>query len=65
MRTLVLKRLYDLFNEQMHYQLLNRMPGKLIRTIVQARANFAIPMMAACYNLKRLVRFQASGIEAF
>jgi hypothetical protein len=31
------------------------MGGKLLRTIGQARANFAMTMMAACYNLKRLV----------
>jgi len=41
------------------------MGGKLIRTIGQARANFAMTMMATCYNLKRLVYFQKAGIEAF
>ncbi|MBD3816815.1 MAG: transposase, partial [Halothiobacillus sp.] len=39
-----------------------QMGGKLIRTIVQARANFAMTMMAACYNLKRLACFQRVGI---
>lgn len=39
--------------------------GKLIRTMGQARANFAMMMMAACYNLKRLVYFQRVGIVAF
>ena len=39
--------------------------GKLLRTIGQARANFAMTMMAACYNLKRLVYFQEAGIAAF
>ena len=40
------------------------MGGKLIRTIGQARASFAMTMMAACYNLKRLVYFQKAGIKA-
>ena len=45
---------------------IEQMGGKLIlRTIGQARANFAMTMMAACYNLKRLVHFQAAGIKAF
>ena len=39
--------------------------GKLLRTIGQMRANFAMTMMAACYNLKRRVYFQEAGIEAF
>jgi IS5 family transposase len=34
---------------------IEQMGGKLLRTIGQARANFAMTMMAACYNLKRLV----------
>ncbi len=42
-----------------------QMGGKLIRTIGQARASFALTMMAACYNLKRLVYFQRAGITAF
>jgi IS5 family transposase len=42
-----------------------QMGGKLIRTIGQARASFAMTMMAACYNLKRLVYFQEAGIEVF
>ena len=41
------------------------MGGKLLRTIGHARANFALTMMAACYNLKRLVYFQRAGIKAF
>jgi IS5 family transposase len=41
-----------------------QMGGKLIRTIGRARANFAMTMMAACYNLKRLVYFQEAGIKA-
>ena len=41
------------------------MGGKLLRTIGQARANFAMTMTAACYNLKRLVYFRKAGIEAF
>jgi len=44
---------------------IEQMGGKLLRTIGQARANFAMTMMAACYNLKRLVFFQEAGIEAF
>ena len=31
----------------------------------QARASFAMTMMAACYNLKRLTYFQKAGIVAF
>jgi IS5 family transposase len=42
-----------------------QMGGKLIRTIGQARARFGLTMMAACYNLKRLVYFQKAGITAF
>jgi IS5 family transposase len=41
---------------------IEQMGGKLIRTIGQARANFAMTMMAACYNLKRLAYFQRAGI---
>ncbi|AKU14361.1 TnpA [Azoarcus sp. CIB] len=44
---------------------LEQMSGKLLRTIGQAQANFAMTMMAACYNLKRLVYFLEAGIEAF
>lgn len=44
---------------------MTQMGGKLIRTIGQARANFAMIMMAGCYNLKRLVYFRKAGIEAF
>lgn len=44
---------------------IEQMGGKMIRTIGQARASFAMTMMAACYNLKRLVYFQKSGIKAF
>ena len=44
---------------------INQMGGKLIRTIGQARANFAMTMMATCYNLKRMVYFNRSGITAF
>jgi len=31
---------------------IEQMGGKLLRTIGQARANFAMTMMAACYNLR-------------
>ena len=44
---------------------INQMGGKLIRTIGQARANFGMTMMAACYNLKRMVYFNRAGITAF
>jgi len=44
---------------------IEQMGGKLLRTIGQARANFAMTMMAAYYNLKQLVYFQEAGIEAF
>ena len=44
---------------------IEQMGSKLLRTIGQARANFAMTMMAACYNLKRLVYLQKAGIEAF
>ena len=40
------------------------MGGKLLRTIGQAEANLAMTLMAACYNLKRLVYVQKAGIEA-
>ncbi len=41
------------------------MGGKLVRTIGQARATFAMTMMATCYNLKRLARFLEDGVDAF
>ena len=44
---------------------LEQMGGKLLRTIGQARASFAMTMMAACCNLKRLVSLRKAGIEAF
>lgn len=44
---------------------IEQMGGKLLRTIGQARANFAMTMMATCYNLKRLVYFKKAGIQAF
>jgi len=44
---------------------IEQMGGKTVRTIGQSRANFAMTMMATCYNLKRLVYFQKAGIEAF
>lgn len=44
---------------------IEQMGGKLLRTIGQARANFAMTMMATCYNLKRLVYFRKAGITAF
>jgi transposase, IS5 family len=44
---------------------IEQMGGKLIRTIGKTRANFALTMMAACYNLRRLVYFRKAGVEAF
>jgi IS5 family transposase len=44
---------------------ITQMGGKLLRTIGQARADFAMTMMAACYNLKRLVYLKEAGIKAF
>jgi len=44
---------------------IDQMKGKAIPTIGQSRANFAMTMMATCYNLKRLVYFQKAGIEVF
>lgn len=44
---------------------IEHMGGKLIRTVGQARADFAMTLMATCYNLKRLVYFRKAGIEAF
>ena len=36
-----------------------QMGGKLLRTIGQARADFAMTMMAVCYNLKRLTHLES------
>ena len=47
------------------FGVIEQMGGKLLRTIGQARTNFAMTMMAACYKLKRLVYFREAGIEAF
>lgn len=44
---------------------ISQLGGKGIRTIGQARANFAMVLMATCYNLKRLVYLRRAGIEAF
>ena len=38
--------------------------GKFVRTIGQARANFAMTMMAACYNMKRLADCTRAGVVA-
>lgn len=38
-----------------------QMGGRLIRPIGQARAHFAMALLAACYNLKRLSCFQKAG----
>lgn len=42
-----------------------QMGGKLLRTIGQTRANFAMTMMVTGYNLKRLVYFGKSELGAF
>ena len=44
---------------------LSQMGSTLIRTIGQPRANFALVMRAACYNMKRFGYLQRAGIEAF
>ncbi|NLP63658.1 IS5 family transposase [Paraburkholderia sacchari] len=44
---------------------IEQMGGKLVRTVGQARASFAMTMMAASYNLKRLMYFRNARIEAF
>jgi len=44
---------------------LTQMGGKFIRTIGMARAQFAMTMMAACYNAKRLVSLHKSRIAPF
>lgn len=44
---------------------IEQMGGKFVRTIGQARANFAMTMMAACYNLKRLAFFNRTGAMVF
>lgn len=40
------------------FGLIEQMAGKLLRTIGQVRANFAMAMIAVCYHLKRLVNFR-------
>jgi IS5 family transposase len=49
-------------HDSQHFAAIEQMGGKLIRTIGQARANFAMTMMAACYNLKRLAYCLRVGI---
>lgn len=39
--------------------------GKFVRTVGQARASATMTLMAACYNLKRLVMFLDKGVDAF
>lgn len=39
--------------------------GKFIRTIGQARADVAMTLMAACYNIKRLAKFMHTGVDPF
>ena len=41
---------------------ITQMGGKLIRTIGQARASFAMTMMAACYDLERLIGIGAASL---
>lgn len=41
-----------------------QMSGKLMRTIDQTRANFAMTMMTDSYNFKRLVYLKQTGIAA-
>lgn len=42
-----------------------QMGGKLVRTIGQARANFAMTMTATAYNIKRLAFFTKMEVVAF
>lgn len=44
---------------------IEQMGGKMICTIGQARANFALTMLATCYNLKRLAYLNREGIMTF
>lgn len=44
---------------------MRHMGGKIIRTIGQVRATVAMTMKATCYNIKRLARFLADGVDAF
>jgi len=44
---------------------LEQMGGKFVRTVGMARAEFAMTMMAACYNTRRLVSLIKSGIAPF
>jgi IS5 family transposase len=44
---------------------IEQMGGKMVRTIGQTRANFAMTMIAACYNMKRLAFFHRMEIVAF
>lgn len=43
---------------------IEQMGGKRIRTIGQARADFAMTMMAVAYNIRRLVFLQAGAARA-
>lgn len=44
---------------------IERMGGKMVRTIGRTRAGFAMTMMALCYNIKRLVCLQRTETWAF
>ncbi len=46
------------------FGVIDQMGCKLLRTIGHARANFAMTMMAASYNRKRLVYFRKARIKA-
>ena len=45
------------------FRAIDQMGGKLLAHHRPGAANFAMTMMAACYNLKRLVYFQKAGIK--
>jgi hypothetical protein len=45
-----------------NFATIEQMGDRLIRAIGQARANFAMTMMAACYNIKRLAYCQRADI---
>jgi len=44
---------------------IEQMGGKMIRTLGQARAHFAMTMMAAGYNMRRLAFFNRVEIVPF
>jgi hypothetical protein len=65
-RILILKNLYKLSGEQMEYQLPDRMSyQRFCLPTDRANTTVAMPLMAACYNRKRLATFLDDGVDAF